>query len=85
MTEIEELQKRTIEPLDESIVVEVEVSGYTTYIGVQIDENDKHIVIGDGTDMDGDGETETGLWLNGDFKLESGLLPGDDEDFYPGM
>ena len=78
MTEIEELQKRSIEPLDESIIVEVEDSGYTTYIGVQIDENDKHIVIGDGTDMDGDGEPETGLWFNGEFKLDE----EDDEDFY---
>jgi hypothetical protein len=76
--EVEELKNKTIEPLDDSIIVEAEASGYTTYIGVQIDENDKHIVIGDGTDMDGDGEIETGLWFNGEFKLDE----EDDEDFY---
>jgi hypothetical protein len=54
MTEIEELQKRTIEPLDESIVVEV--SGNTTYVGVQLDPEDEHIKLGD-----------NGLWFDGDF------------------
>ena len=54
MTEIEELQKKTIEPLDDSIVVEV--SGYTTYVGVQLDPEDEHLKLGD-----------NGLWFDGDF------------------
>jgi len=54
MTEIEELKKKTIEPLDNSIVVEV--SGYTTYVGVQLDPEDEHIKLGD-----------NGLWFDGDF------------------
>ena len=88
MTEIEELQKRTIEPLDDSITV---VSGYSTLIGVNIDENELHLKIGDGTDQDGDGVPELGLWFDGDFgeKLRypsgttyAGELIGDG-DIYP--
>ena len=56
MTEIEELKKKTIEPLDESIIIEV--SGNTTYVGVNIDPEDKHIKLG-----------ENGLWFDGDFGL----------------
>ena len=56
MTEIEELQKKTIEPLDDSIVVEV--SGHTTYVGVKLDPEDEHIKLG-----------ENGLWFDGDFGL----------------
>ena len=52
--EVEELKKKTIEPLDASIVVEV--SGYTTYVGVQLDPEDEHIKLGD-----------NGLWFDGDF------------------
>lgn len=52
--EVEELKKKTIEPLDNSIVVEV--SGYTTYVGVQLDPEDEHIKLGD-----------NGLWFDGDF------------------
>ena len=54
--DIEELKKKTIEPLDESIVVEV--SGNTTFVGVNIDESDEHIKLG-----------ENGLWFDGDFGL----------------
>lgn len=56
MTEIEELQKKTIEPLDESIVVEV--SGHTTYVRVKLDPEDEHIKL-----------DENGLWFDGDFGL----------------
>ena len=89
MTEIEELQKKTIEPLDDSITVVV--SGYSTLIGVNIDENELHLKIGDGTDQDGDGVPELGLWFDGDFgeKLRypsgttyAGELIGDG-DIYP--
>lgn len=55
-SEIEELKKKTIEPLNESIVVEV--SGYTTYVGVQLDPEDEHLKLGD-----------NGLWFDGDFGL----------------
>lgn len=55
-SEIEELKKKTIEPLDDSIVVEV--SGYTTYVGVQLDPEDEHLKLGD-----------NGLWFDGDFGL----------------
>ena len=70
MTEIEELQKKTIEPKDESIVVEV--SGYTTYIGVNIDPDEEHLIIG-----------ENGIWFDGDFgqRDESGNTVAD-EDAY---
>ena len=55
--QVDELKKKTIEPLDVSIVVEV--SGYTTYVGVQLDPEDKHIKLG-----------ENGLWFDGDFGTE---------------
>ena len=89
MTEIEELQKKTIEPLDDSITVVV--SGYSTLIGVNIDPDEEHLKIGDGTDQDGDGVPELGLWFDGDFgeKLRypsgttyAGELIGDG-DIYP--
>lgn len=54
--QIDELKERTIEPKDESIVVEVD--GNTTYVGVAIDEDDEHIKIG-----------PHGLWFDGDFGL----------------
>lgn len=54
--QIDELKARTIEPLDESIVVEV--SGNTTSIGVKIDPEDSHIKIGD-----------NGIFFDGDFGL----------------
>ena len=81
MTEIEELQKKTIEPLDDSITIVS--SGYSTLIGVNIDENDLHLVIGDGTDQDGDGVPELGLWFDGNFGQRDGEgkeIP--DEDAY---
>ena len=53
MTEIEELKKKTIEPLDDSIVVEV--SGYTTYVGVKLPENGMIRL------------DEEGLYLDGNF------------------
>lgn len=74
--EVEELKEKSIEALNDSIIIET--TGNTTYVGVQLDENDKHIVIGDGTDMDGDGEVETGLWFNGEFKDTD----EEDEDLY---
>lgn len=70
MTEIEELQKRNIAPRDESIIVEV--SGYTTLIGVQLDPEDQHLYIG-----------ENGIWFDGNFgqRDDSGEdIP--DEDIY---
>ena len=63
--EIEKLKNKTIEPIDPSIIVEV--SGDTTYIGVNIDPEDKHVKIG-----------EDGIFFDGDFKLSD----DDDEDFY---
>lgn len=56
MTEIGELQKRNIQPRDPSIVVEV--SGYTTYIGVGLDPEDEHLYIG-----------ENGIWFDGNFGM----------------
>lgn len=56
MTEIGELQKRNIQPRDPSIVVEV--SGYTTYIGVGLDPDDEHLYIG-----------ENGIWFDGNFGM----------------
>ena len=64
MTEIEELQKRTIEPLDTSIIVEV--SGYTTYVGVKLPDDGMIKV------------DEEGLYFDGEFKESD----DDDEDFY---
>ena len=52
--EIEELKSKSIEPLDASIIVEA--TGDTTYVGVQLDENDKHFKLG-----------ESGIWFDGDF------------------
>lgn len=63
--DVEELKEKTIEPLDKSIVVEV--SGNTTYVGVKLDSEDKHIKLG-----------ENGLWFDGEFKLDDEV----DEDFY---
>ena len=54
--QIDELKARTIEPLDDSIVVEV--SGNTTSIGVKIDPEDKHIKV-----------DENGIYFDGDFGL----------------
>lgn len=54
--EVEEFKDKAIVPMDESIVVEV--TGNTTYIGVQIDSEDKHLIIG-----------EHGIWFDGDFGL----------------
>lgn len=51
--EIEELKKKTIEPLDDSIVVEI--SGYTTSIGVKLPENGMIKV------------DESGLYFDGNF------------------
>jgi hypothetical protein len=53
--EVGELKEKTIEPLDGSIVIPP-VTGNTTYIGVNIDSEDKHIVLGD-----------NGLYFDGDF------------------
>lgn len=78
MTEIEELQKRSIEPLDESITVVV--SGYSTLIGVNIDPDDVHLNIGDGSEESG---FNIGLWFDGNFgqRDENGKeIP--DEDVY---
>jgi hypothetical protein len=75
MTEIEELQKKTIEPLDDSITVVV--SGYSTLIGVNIDPAEEHLKIGDGSDGN------VGLWFDGNFGLKDDN--GDeipDEDAY---
>ena len=75
MTEIEELQKKTIEPLDDSITVIV--SGYSTLIGVNIDPTEEHLKIGDGSDGN------VGLWFDGNFGLKD--ENGDDipdEDAY---
>ena len=52
--QIDELKAKAIEPLDESVIVEV--SGNTTFIGVQIDQEDEHIKLG-----------ENGIWFEGDF------------------
>lgn len=52
--QIDELNAKTIEPLDESIVVEV--SGNVTSIGVVIDSEDEHLKLG-----------ENGLWIDGDY------------------
>ena len=52
--QIDELNAKTIEPLDESIVVEV--SGSVTSIGVVIDSEDEHLKLG-----------ENGLWIDGDY------------------
>ena len=65
MTEIEELQKRTVEAADPSVVVEI--SGYTTTIRVQIDEEERHLKVGD-----------AGIWFDGEFKLSD----EEDEDIY---
>ena len=62
MTEIEKLQKKTIEPLDDSITIVV--SGDSTFVGVNIDPEEKHLKIGDGTDGN------IGLWFDGDFGEE---------------
>lgn len=70
MDEIEKLKNKSIAPRDPSIVVEV--SGDTTYIGVQIDPEDEHLVIG-----------ENGIWFDGNFgqRDENGdEIP--DEDAY---
>lgn len=75
MTEIGELQKKTIEPLDDSIAVIV--SGYSTLVGVNIDPEEEHLKIGDGSDGN------VGLWFDGNFGLkdENGdEIP--DEDAY---
>jgi chromosome segregation ATPase len=64
--EVGELKEKTIEPLDGSIVIPP-VTGNTTYIGVNIDSEDKHIVLGD-----------NGLYFDGEFKDSD----EDDEDFY---
>ena len=74
MTEIEELQKRNIAPRDESIIVEV--SGYTTLIGVQLDPEDQHLYIG-----------ENGIWFDGNFgqRDENGDdIPDEDSYDYTG-
>ena len=65
MEEIEKLKNKTIEPIDPSI--NVEVSGDTTYIGVNIDPEDKHVKVGD-----------DGIFFDGEFKM----FDEDDEDFY---
>lgn len=62
--EVEELKKKTIEPLDNSIVVEV--SGYTTYVGVKLPDDGMIKV------------DEEGLYFDGEFKESD----DDDEDFY---
>ena len=70
MDEIEKLKNKSIAPLDPSIIVEV--SGDTTYVGVQIDPEDEHLVIG-----------ENGIWFDGNFgqRDENGdEIP--DEDAY---
>jgi septal ring factor EnvC (AmiA/AmiB activator) len=54
--EIEELKKRTSEPLDDSIVVEV--SGYTTYIGVKLPDDGMIKVDEDGLYLDGNFGTD---------------------------
>ena len=56
--QIDALENYFIEPLDESIIVPP-VSGNTAYVGVNIDYDDKHIIIGD-----------NGLYFDGDFKDE---------------
>ena len=78
MTEIDELQKKKIEPLDDSITVIV--SGYSTLIGVNIDPDDVHLNIGDGSEESG---FNIGLWFDGNFgqRDENGKeIP--DEDAY---
>ena len=52
--QIDELKSKAIEPLDESIVIEV--SGNTTYVGVALDPEDEHIKLG-----------PNGLWIDPDF------------------
>jgi hypothetical protein len=52
--QIDELKSKTIEPLDESIIIVV--SGNTTSIGVAIDPEDEHLKLG-----------ENGLWIDPDF------------------
>ena len=54
--QIDELKEREIQPKDNSI--EVEIVGNTTFINVRIDEEDKHLKVGD-----------EGMYFDGDFGL----------------
>lgn len=68
MTEIEELQKRTIEAKDDSIVIET--NDNTTLVGVNISEGDEHLKISDGSDEFKDALGNViapGLFFDGDF------------------
>lgn len=73
MTEIEELQNKTISAADDSVVVEV--SGYDTTIRVQISENEDHMKLSDGTVIDYVDPfghivyVPKGLYFDGDFHV----------------
>jgi hypothetical protein len=57
------------------------VSGYSTLVGVNIDPEDEHLKIGDGSE---ESDFNIGLWFDGDFgeATEDEYLPEDDDDWH---